>query len=196
VELTFRLIFLSVLLLALIISGTYRRRARQSGDVIARREEGLRILLLRIGLGLPLLASLLLYIIFPQALAWSRLELPLWLRWLAASLAILTVPCLIWVFRNIGRNISETVLTKSDHELVTSGPYRWVRHPLYASALLMLTSLSLVASNGFLLLYSLVGLVVFRTVVIPVEEQQLVRAFGDAYRDYQGRSGALFPRLF
>jgi protein-S-isoprenylcysteine O-methyltransferase Ste14 len=32
--------------------------------------------------------------------------------------------------------------------------------------------------------------------VIPVEEQQLVRAFGDAYRDYQGRSGALFPRLF
>ena len=195
-ELTFRLIFLVVLALMFIISGTYRRRARQSGDVIARQEEGLPILLLRMGLAFPLLASLTLYIVYPRALGWSQVILPLWLRWLASGVALLTVPFVLWVFRSIGRNISETVLTKSDHELVTSGPYRWVRHPLYASALLMLFSLSLVASNWFLLLYSLAALVVFRVIVIPVEEERLVQTFGGAYKDYQRRSGALLPNLF
>ncbi|TFH34829.1 MAG: isoprenylcysteine carboxylmethyltransferase family protein [Anaerolineales bacterium] len=195
-ELAFRWIFLVILLLLLLISGTYRRRARQSGDVIARREEGLPILLLRMGLAIPLLASLLLYVVYPGALAWSQLSLPAWLRWLATGVALLTLPFVRWVFRSIGRNISETVLTKRDHELVMAGPYRWIRHPLYASALLVLFSLSLVASSWFLLLYSLAALVVFRVIVIPVEEEQLTKTFGEAYRGYQSHSGALFPRLF
>jgi protein-S-isoprenylcysteine O-methyltransferase Ste14 len=195
-ELAFRLFFLIVLVSAFGISGTYRRRARQSGDVIARQDEGKIVLLTRMVFALPLLISLLLYIIYPQGLTWSHIKLPLWLRWIAVGAAVLSVPFLLWVFRNIGRNISETVLTKTDHALVTSGPYRWIRHPLYAGSLWMLFSLGLIASNWFLLLYVTIGLIGFRWLVIPEEEKQLVQAFGDDYRDYQLRTGALFPKLF
>jgi protein-S-isoprenylcysteine O-methyltransferase Ste14 len=119
--------------------------------VISRRQEGIPVLMLRLVFAFPLFASLLLYIFYPPALDWSKVRLPLWLRSLAAAVAVLCVPLIFWVFRSIGRNISETVLTKRDHELVTTGPYRWVRHPLYASALLLLFSLSLVAGSWFIL---------------------------------------------
>jgi protein-S-isoprenylcysteine O-methyltransferase Ste14 len=46
---------------------------------------------------------------------------------------VLTLPAALWVFSALGRNVSETVLTKGDHELVTAGPYRWIRHPLYTT---------------------------------------------------------------
>jgi len=140
--------------------------------------------------------TLLLYIFYPQPLGWSRFELPLWARWVAVGAGLLVIPFIYWVFRNIGRKISETVLIKSDHELVTSGPYRWIRHPLYVGSLWMLFSLSLIASNWFLLLYSFLGLIAFRWLVIPTEEKELLQAFGDEYREYQNRTGALFPKLF
>ena len=86
--------------------------------------------------------------------------------------------------------------TKSDHELFTQGPYRWVRHPLYASALLVLFSLSLVASNWFLLGYAVIALLAFRCLVIPAEESRLIDAFGGAYQEYQRHTSALVPKLF
>jgi protein-S-isoprenylcysteine O-methyltransferase Ste14 len=195
-EIIFRLTFLAILVSAILISGTYRRRAREHGDVIARQDEGKAILALRMLFALPLLLALMLYIVYPDGLAWSSLPLPHWLRWIAVVMGILIVPFILWVFRSIGRNISETVLTKSDHELVTSGPYRWIRHPLYAASLWMLFSLSLIASNWFLLAYSVAGLIIFRSIVIPEEEKQLMAAFGDDYREYRNQTGAIFLKLF
>jgi protein-S-isoprenylcysteine O-methyltransferase Ste14 len=51
------------------------------------------------------------------------------------------------MFLSIGANISETILTKRTHQLVTHGPYRWIRHPLYAFSLLELFSLALLADS-------------------------------------------------
>ena len=194
-DIVFRLFFLAILLSALLISGTYRKKAREEGDVIARRDEGGVILAIRMVFALPLLITLLLYISYPRLLTWSYLDLPSWLRWVGVGVGILVIPFLLSVFRNIGRNISETVLTKSDHELVMSGPYRTIRHPLYAGSITMLFCLSLIASNWFFLSYAVIALIVFRWIVIPREEEALIQFFGDEYRRYQERTGALFPRL-
>jgi protein-S-isoprenylcysteine O-methyltransferase Ste14 len=194
-EFFYRLFFFIVLASAFTISGTYRRRARQNGDVIQRGEEGVPVLLLRMTLALPLLATLVLYILYPHAIAWAQFNIPEGYRWAASLVALKTIPFLLWVFRNIGRNISETVLTKEDHELVTTGPYRWIRHPLYTGSILMLFSLSLVAANWILLIYSTLALILFRFLVIPAEEQQLLDTFGGAYRDYQAQTGVILPKF-
>jgi protein-S-isoprenylcysteine O-methyltransferase Ste14 len=60
----------------------------------------------------------------------------------------------------------------------------------------MLFSLGFVAANWFIPAYCILGLVVFRFLVIPVEEKQLLASFGDEYREYQRQTGALVPRLF
>ncbi|HEY4694003.1 MAG TPA: methyltransferase, partial [Bellilinea sp.] len=75
------------------------------------------------------------------------------------------------------------------------GPYRWIRHPLYAFALLELLMLALLADSWFLLTFPIIGFVVFRLIIIPREEANLVYAFGERYEAYQRRSGALIPRL-
>jgi protein-S-isoprenylcysteine O-methyltransferase Ste14 len=109
--------------------------------------------------------------------------LPLWVRILGAIIAMLCIPAIRWVFVSIGNNISETVITKSTHQLVMVGPYRWIRHPLYAFALLELFALALIASIWFLFIFPCIAIIVFRLLVIP------------RYEEYIHHTGALFPLI-
>lgn len=195
VETLFRIIFVGVILSAFMISGYFRRKAKQSGETISRRAEGSAALFLRMGLAMLFFGSIALHVISPSLMDWASLELPIWLRWAGAALALLCVPLLWWVFTSIGDNISETVLTKVDHQLATEGPYRWVRHPLYTVALLMFFSLGLMAASWLIMLYSAAGVAIFRWVVIPKEELRLVQTFGQDYQAYQSQTGAMLPRL-
>jgi protein-S-isoprenylcysteine O-methyltransferase Ste14 len=194
-ELVFRMIFIGVFALGLSISTYYRRRARKSGEAIYRHQEGTLALILRLVIALPLLLTILFYAFVPRWMDWSAFSLPVWVRWIGVSLGIACLPLLWWVFSSIGSNITETVLTKREHELVTRGPYRWVRHPLYGVALLEILALSLMAGNWFMALLWLFGVLVFRCLVIPIEEARLIAAFDGAYEQYQARTGALAPRF-
>jgi len=94
----------------------------------------------------------------------------------------------------LGRFWSGDLETKTDHELVDTGPYRWVRHPLYSSYFLL--ALGLLALSGNWLVGTSM-LVYFLTVAIrtPLEEAMLVSRLGERYVAYQGRTGRFFPRV-
>ncbi len=190
----FRWILIVVVVVNGGISAYFRRKARQA-ETIERVEEGALLGLMRLVFALPLFLSILAYMINPAWMDWSSVSLPGWLRWGGAVLGVGVMPLMYWLFSTIGHNISETVLTKETHELVTSGPYRWVRHPLYAVAPLMLIAVSLLAANWFIGGMTVIALVMIVLVVVPKEEANLIETFGDDYRAYMKRTGRLLPRL-
>ncbi len=102
---------------------------------------------------------------------------------------------LYWVVSSLGSNISETFLTKERHVLVTHGPYRWVRHPLYTVATIGFVSLSILAANWFMMSMALLAFIGISVLVIPKEEAELIQKFGDEYREYLKRTGRFAPRL-
>ncbi len=124
------------------------------------------------------------------------MPLPTWLRWLGAAVGLANLPLIYRVFRSIGANISETTLTKEKHILVSHGPYRWVRHPLYSAATIGLISLSILAANWFMLAMACVAFAGIAVVVVPREEAELLRKFGIEYQEYMQRTGRFAPRLF
>lgn len=191
----FRWLFIINFLAVFSISGYFRRQARRSGEIIARTREGGRILFLRFLFAAPLYLGMLTYMVNPNWMAWSSIPLPDWMRWWGAVAGGAMVPLLYWVLHTLGRNVSETLLTKREHELVTSGPYQWVRHPLYAVATVAFISLGVLAGNWFLILLPVVGIGAVLLIVIPREEAELIKKFGDAYREYQRHTGRLMPRL-
>jgi protein-S-isoprenylcysteine O-methyltransferase Ste14 len=191
----FRWFALTALLGCLSISAYYRRRARVEGETIPRRRETPLLLAGRALVALPLFLAIITYVVNPPWMGWAELPLPDWTRWGGVVLGLLTMPAARWVFTSLGRNVSETVLTKSHHELVTTGPYRWIRHPLYTTGIALVLTIGLMAANWFILLFGLVTLASVRFVVIPLEERELVMKFGDDYRAYMQRTGRLLPRV-
>lgn len=191
----FRWFALAAFVGCLSISAFYRRRARAQGETIARRREGPLLIAGRTVVALPLFVAILLYLLNPRWMAWAEFALPLWVRWVGALLGLVAVPATLWVFSSIGHNVSETVLTKRDHALVTTGPYRWIRHPLYTTGAVLLLAIGLMAANWFVLIFALLAIVSLRLAVIPLEERELVNKFGDEYRRYMTRTGRFLPRV-
>jgi protein-S-isoprenylcysteine O-methyltransferase Ste14 len=190
----FRIIALIIFVVGLLISGYHRRKAETSGERVSWKEENpVVMVLLRIS-GLALWLSVILYMISPRWMRWAQLEIPQTLRWVGVGLGTVSLPLLYWLFSSIGTNITQTVATKKEHELITHGPYRWVRHPLYSVGTLLFIAFALMAANWFIGLASLVVFVMLM-IRLPKEEEKLIERFGDEYRAYMKRTGRFLPRL-
>jgi protein-S-isoprenylcysteine O-methyltransferase Ste14 len=137
--------------------------------------------------------GLLAHLINP-GMAWSSIPLPVWLRWTGVGLGAAAGALLVWTFRSLGKNLTDTVVTRREHTLVTRGPYRFVRHPFYDSVFLSMMANALVAANGFLLAG---GIATFTLMVVRTtrEEERLVARFGDSYREYMARTGRFLPKI-
>jgi protein-S-isoprenylcysteine O-methyltransferase Ste14 len=190
----FRWFALLIVVIAFGISGYYRRMAYRSGGRIPRRREGPRLVALRILFAVPLYAVLLAYLIEPRWVAWASFALPDGVRWAAVAFAFGMIPFVVWIFRSLGTNVSETVLTKEGQRLVTHGPYRWVRHPLYTAGLALFACLSLIAANWLLFGLTAVAVAGIAGAVVPREERALLAAFGPEYESYRARTGRFLPR--
>lgn len=191
----FRWISLIVTVFTLSISGYSRYRARQKGASIRRRDEPTSMIYARVLVTLPLLASILAYFINPAWVEWARIDLPEWMRWIGVAFGILTIPLAVWVFTSLGPNVSETVLTRSGQQLVSVGPYHWIRHPLYATGALLLIAVGLMADNWLILLLSMVTIALILWIVIPREEAALIDRFGAEYKSYMTGTGRLLPKI-
>jgi len=112
----------------------------------------------------------------------------------ASALIVTGALVVTWGQQALGKNFTDTVVTRKEHTLVTNGPYRWVRNPLYSSYFVIVTGTTLLMSNWY---PAVVGAGVLALVVIRTrkEEANLIERFGDDYRDYMQRVGRFFPRI-
>jgi len=189
----FRLILLAGFVLFMPV-GIYHRLKARTGEKLDRRQEGLFIMITLRLIGIAAMAGLIAYLINPACMAWAEMPLPVWLRWTGVGFALIAGLVVVWMFRTLGRNLTDTVVTRKQHTLVTTGPYRWVRHPLYTLALLLGVANTLAAANWFFLV---AGCLVFLLLAIRTrkEEENLIARFGDDYRNYMQRTGRFVPRL-
>ncbi|MBI3967016.1 MAG: isoprenylcysteine carboxylmethyltransferase family protein [Chloroflexi bacterium] len=188
----FRLAFAVLGLTAFSVSTGFRLRADKLGGRMSRGSEHpcVRTALSAAGILMLLIAAL--YVLRPTWLRWSQVPLPASLRWLAVGVATLCLPLLTWVLGTLGQNITPTVTTRSQHSLVVTGPYRWVRHPLYTVSLIFWASLGVIAANG-LMLVLLAGAFVVLVIRTPAEEARLLERFGEVYQTYCERTGRFLP---
>lgn len=178
------------------ISSYFRRKAdRETGEKLSRKADGnIMMTVIRIG-GLILWLSPFAYLINPAWMAWSKIGLPESIRWLGVGIGILCTLGVYWLFSSIGTGITPVSATRKEHKLVTSGPYRWVRHPLYTVGSSMFISFGMMADNWFI---AFLGVLAFIAMAIrtPKEEANLVEKFGDEYREYMKRTGRFLPKVF
>lgn len=193
-EIIFRILVVVLLVSGLGVSIYFRHRADKSGGRVARRVDGRLFVLLQMLFLIAMPGSLLLFVVEPARLGSASFSAPDWLRWLGVAAAAAATPAMAWVLRHLGDNVTPTAAVREQHELVTSGPYRFVRHPLYSFGTLWWLGLSLVVASWWMLLLTLLTFVAVATRA-PREEAALVERFGDGYRIYMERTPRYLPHL-
>ena len=114
------------------------------------------------------------------------------LGWIGLALTVAGIGFALLARFYLGRNWSGVVTVKQDHELIRSGPYRFLRHPIYAGLLLALIGTEIVFGRGWAFL--VVGMVLLIFVYkIRLEEQFMIEQFGEEYLQYKRETKALIP---
>jgi protein-S-isoprenylcysteine O-methyltransferase Ste14 len=128
----------------------------------------------------------------------SAAQLPYTPLILALSLVLLWCGVALrwWCFRTLGRYFTFTVMTSSDQQVITTGPYKFLRHPSYAAMLVALTGIGLTFGNWLSLfaLLVLAGLGFINR--IRVEEAALAAALGARYTTYASTRKRLVPYVW
>jgi protein-S-isoprenylcysteine O-methyltransferase Ste14 len=115
-----------------------------------------------------------------------------WLGWLAIAITLFGLAFAIWARAYLGSNWSGAVTIKVGHELIRTGPYRLVRHPIYTGVILAMAGTAL-AYNQWRALAAVPLFWLAFTIKRLKEEQFMRLTFGPQYNDYARTTGAIFP---
>ena len=188
----FRVMLSTLYMLVMFVRLFYMRRGSESGQTISRtREERLT---------LPLLASInvlgsiagVVYVFAPKRIRWAALPMPTWSRWVGVGLGIVCLPLFAWTHHALEKNWSLALVIKEQHTLVSKGPFRWVRHPMYTTIFLQSLAFFLLSANWVIGITGL-GSSIFCVARVADEEALMIEEFGDQYRAYMERTGRFLP---
>ena len=172
---------------------SWRTAIRAGGRV--ELKEGKVSMAVRAVLGLGYIGALIVYAFFPSFLGWAAFSLPAWVRWIGAGITWAALLLLAWVQWSLGKNFSTTLHLRQGHLLVTTGPYHWVRHPMYTALFLLGVGFLLLTANWAVGVPLIVALPILVAVRIGSEEALMIEQFGDEYRAYMQQTGRFLPRL-
>jgi protein-S-isoprenylcysteine O-methyltransferase Ste14 len=189
-------IFTAIYFVAIVVEMAIRapisrqqRKAPKSSRRVTTQEKVL--------LGLLFLAMFFIPIFYAATpwLDFANYSLPDWAGWLGV---LLLAGALIIFWRahaDLGLNWSPTLEIREKHELITNGIYGVIRHPMYTSQWLWVIAQPLLLQNWIAGWSDLLVFILFYLLRVKAEEQLMLEQFGDQYRSYMQKVGAVFPKF-
>jgi protein-S-isoprenylcysteine O-methyltransferase Ste14 len=165
------------------------RKAAKAEQRVSRNEKILLGLLWTFMFILPLVYSV------TDWLGFADYTLPVWMGWLG----IVLMACALIVFTrahmDLKSNWSPSLEIFKDHTLVTNGIYGYIRHPMYASQWIWVVAQILLLWNWVAGPLDLLFFIPFYILRVRAEEKMMLEAFGDQYREYMKKTGAVIPKF-
>lgn len=190
-EAQFKRVLAALLLAEVGIRLYYQRGLREFKRAVVKHEQREKISISLVGLGtVPIF-----FYVLTSRIDSFRLPFPARLRWLGAGLIFAGDLLFIWSHRALGKNWSPLLEIRKGHALVTEGPYRFIRHPMYAAIFLTGIGTSLLSANWLVTLAHMLSVISMYLVRVSDEEAMMIEQFGDEYREYMRRTGRLLPKL-
>ena len=173
----------------------FHRRARRNALWIMGTMGGVFPVVATWAWAIPFYLIMAVTFLHPSWLSWAAIGMPGWAGVCGAIGVMLTPFFGWWVLHSLGNNFTEAFAAVFRQKLVTRGPYRHIRHPLYAVECIFLSGFVLATANWIILGFGLSAILVIRLVVIPQEEGFLLERFGELYKRYRKRTGVFHPPL-
>ena len=166
------------------------RRTRVLHSAYALRESMLLLVSLT---GLGIVPLIYVATDFPRVAAYPFRPIQ---GWLGVVLAGAALGLFHLTHRALGRNWSISLQVREDHQLVTDGVYRHVRHPMYAAFWLWAAAQALLLPNWIAGLAGMIGFGTLYCLRVNNEERLMIDTFGESYRAYMARTARLIPWIY
>ena len=168
------------------------RRYKRTKNITLKRVSKEKLLVFFVFLGMIILP---LTHIITRWLNYFGMNLLDWSRWIGAAFLTLSLILLWWVHETLGENWSPLLEIREEHTLITKGPYKYIRHPMYAFFWIWAVGQWLILSNWLVGITGLLPWALLYFVRVDAEERMMIKTFGEEYKNYMKITGRVFPRL-
>ncbi len=151
-----------------------------------------KFLVFFVGIGTMLVPMI--YVFTPWLNSFN-MNLPDWARWIGAIGFGLTMVFFWWVHKTLGKNWSPVLEIRKDHKLITEGPYKYARHPMYTASWIWMLCQGMVLSNWAVEIIGIVTWSILYFIRLPDEEKIMIEEFGQEYEDYMKKTGRILPKI-
>ncbi|MHA1940947.1 MAG: methyltransferase family protein [Candidatus Hodarchaeales archaeon] len=193
-EAILRISFNVLFLLFLFERGYFQLKSRIRSRKDSKYLEGKKIQTLFIIIGQLWIIGIFLYILYPDALIWPIIDIPVWINIFGLIFTAIGMVFELYTQISLGKQFSAYLHIRNDHKLIMTGPYKYIRHPMYTALTMVLFGLFLASSN----VYVGLPLPIFVLVIglrIGREEEVLIEKFGNDYITYMKTTGRFIPRF-
>lgn len=166
-----------------------RRKEAMSERRVTLQEKILLFLLLLGMFILPLIYSASTWLDF------ANYSLPSWAGWVGVVVMIGAILVFWRAHADLGLNWSPSLEIREKHELITRGIYGVIRHPMYASQWLWVIAQALLLQNWLAGVVNLIIFIPFYFMRVKAEETLMFDSFGEQYREYMKKTGAVLPKI-
>ncbi len=165
------------------------RTAAKTDQRVTSTEKIILALLLAAMVILPLIYSV------TDWLAFADYTLPTWMGWTGVGLMAIALLLFTRAHRDLQTNWSPSLEIYEGHNLITTGIYRFIRHPMYASQWVWVVAQILLLQNWVAGWADLAVFIPFYILRVRAEEKMLLETFGESYRRYREQTGGIIPRF-
>lgn len=187
----FNIIFWAAIITEMAIRAPITKQQRKEAKSDQRTSTQERVLL-----GLLSISGFLAPLIYSVTswLDFANYSLPDWAGWLGFVLMLAALFVFWRGHADLGLNWSPTLEIRAEHKLITNGIYGFIRHPMYASQWIWIFAQSLLLQNWIAGFLSIPVWTLFYFLRVNAEEKMMLDTFGDEYREYMNKTGAVFPK--
>lgn len=187
----FKFVFWAAIIAEMVIRAPISRQQRKEAKSEQRvsAQEKTMLGLLFIGMFfIPLIYSTTNWLDF------ANYALPGWAGWFGVFLMVLALLIFWRSHKDLGLNWSPSLEIRKEHALITNGIFGYIRHPMYASQWVWVIAQPLLLQNWLAGFLNFLIFIPFYILRVRAEEQMMLDRFGDEYRAYMQKTGAIFPK--
>lgn len=187
----FKFVFWAAIIAEMLIRAPISKQQRKEAKSEQRVSTQEKVMLGLLFLGMFFLP------LFYSATNWldfADYSLPVWAGWLGVLLMGLALLVFWRSHKDLGLNWSPTLEIRTEHKLITNGIFSYIRHPMYASQWIWVIAQPLLLQNWIAGFTNLLVFIFFYAMRVRAEEQMMLDTFGDEYREYMKKTGAVFPK--
>ena len=175
----------------MVVRKVFTTKNRKMDFVIHKKTPGDFVLLFFDGIGM----IIPLVYVFSSLLDFANYNLPDLVGWIGTGLFVFAIWLLYQSHRSLGKNWTPVLAIQKEHTLVTTGIYKYIRHPMYAAHIFWAVAQIMILPNWIAGYSFFVVMIPHYLVRVGKEEAMMVEQFGSEYENYMKKSGRIFPKM-
>ena len=193
-EFIFRMILVGIYTLFSIIRIHFRVLAKNNTTIQEKNNITQKLLL---AMMIYEVLTFIAFVFFYSYIPWdfAHIRIPVWLRLLGLPVGLAAIVYFVIIHRALGKNFSPKLRIKKEQTLITTGPYKRIRHPMYVAFILLHIAVFLIVANWIIGVTWNVFIILIIAIRVKPEEKMMEERFGDEYSEYMKRTGRFLPRL-